>query len=247
MDPAVWGLKKISSPAFGPDRGAGVKVLSIPGTDEIQGRGKNLIGIQIAGVQLKGVPGRLQRGHDAFTVAGVAFLHIRENAAMYNVEAPFPQLFKTPIGANLDTGGDEDFDVGVGTDDGTDIAAVEDRPWDAAGGRGGEVPLERNQQGADGGKGRHPGRRVGGSVGTQIGRFQVLGLQSFRRRLGRHRVARVISLANQVHADGPVKKPGIQERQAEMAGQPAGQRTLAGGGGAVDGDDHRPILRSRNR
>ena len=116
--------------------------LTVPGTDEAERRGKNLIGVQVAGIQLIGVFGRLQRRDGAVSVARVAFLHIRENAAMYSVEAPFPQLFKTPFGADLDAGGDEQLGVGVGADHGADVAAIENRPFGAAGGVGGEIALK---------------------------------------------------------------------------------------------------------
>ena len=44
--------------------------------------------------------------------------------------------------------------------------------------------------------------------------------------------------AHRLQAHGAIEKARIQDRQAEVGGQPLRQRSLAGGGRAVDGDDH---------
>ena len=50
-------------------------------------------------------------------------------------------------------------------------------------------------------------------------------------------IGRVAAKAEQVEGGGAVQKAGIHVRQAEMAGEGLGDRSLAAGGGPVDGND----------
>jgi hypothetical protein len=51
------------------------------------------------------------------------------------------------------------------------------------------------------------------------------------------RLGQLAGLAQGLDADGAVEQAGVQVRQAVELGQPLGDGSLAGGGGAVDGDD----------
>ncbi len=74
----------------------------------------------------------------------------------------------TPLGARLGRGGDEKLQIGVGTDDGADVPAVEHGARLAAGGMRREVPLKGEQGGAHLGVGGDDGCRAGDGFASQI-------------------------------------------------------------------------------
>ena len=163
-----------------------------------------------------------------------------QNAARYSFESAIPQLFKTPSDAHLETGGEEYLGVGAGADDGADIAAVEDGALGASRRAVGVGPLEIQQGGPDGGKGCHLGCGASHRFAAQTGFRQVFGAKPLGDGGSGGAVRWIVSLAHHLEGDGAVQKPSVEQRQPEMLCKPAGQRALAGGGRAVDGDDHAP-------
>ena len=71
----------------------------------------------------------------------VAFLHILQNARRYTRIALLLQLFYPAFRPHLYIGIDEEFVVGIGTDDGTDIAAIQNRAGCVVRRRAGEAAL----------------------------------------------------------------------------------------------------------
>ena len=69
------------------------------------------------------------------------------------------------------------------------------------------------------------------------GRARSSGCSARGRGFGRGRVGRVGAGVQHAAADGAVEQAGIEIGQAERGGEAAGERALAGGGRAVDGDD----------
>ena len=83
---------------------------------------------------------------------------------------------------------------------------------------------------------RHPRGRAGSNVAAQIGPRQV----GLAQRLGcPRRISRLetVGPAQRLHADGTVEQTGVEIGVAQMRCKAAGERALAGGGRAVDGDD----------
>ena len=84
------------------------------------------------------------------------------------------------------------------------------------------------------------GDGAGGGVGgraAQVGAGEVFGAQGGGGGFGAGRVGRVGAGIQHAAADGAVEQAGIEVAQAQLGGEPAGERAFAGGGGAVNGDD----------
>ena len=87
---------------------------------------------------------------------------------MYSFEPAFPQLFKTPPGAHLDRGGDEELYVRLRADHGADVAPVEHRALGVPRRVPGEGALEFQHRGPDLRNRRHHRGRIGGLVAAQV-------------------------------------------------------------------------------
>ena len=119
--------------------------LSAPGHDEAERVGENLIGGEVRRVEDDRIPGRFRRSGPAGLVAGVALLEILENGRVCSRLAARLQLVESTTGPDFGPCGDVEFDRGVGADDRSDVAAVEDRPRRLAR----ESPLELDEGRAD--------------------------------------------------------------------------------------------------
>ena len=135
-------------------------------------------------------------------------------------------------------GGDEQLHPRVRTDDGADVAPVEHRTLR----RFGEAPLPGQQSSADL---RHRGDPRGRLAHRPLPQARVG--QPLRRQVGgrprrRPRVVEVAPRVEQGQRDRAVEQTGIEMRQAVMQGEPLGERALARGGRAVDGDDEGRVV-----
>ena len=97
----------------------------------------------------------MRRGR-APAVAGIAVLHLLQDARVYSLLAPFPQLFRSPRGAGLEAGGQKDLHIRLGADDGGDVAAVENGARLAVRRLCGEAALKRQEL--------RPHRWIGGNL-----------------------------------------------------------------------------------
>src|SRR5690606_1204539 len=166
---------------------------------------------------------------------------------------PFPCIFKdlclgdigarilefepAAMGANLGARGYEDFHIGVGADDGADVAPVEHGASLPARRPGGEIALEledgrahRRHDGDEGGRLARLARADGALVDPRH-------VERSRRGKGRPLVGRVASGRDHRHADRAVEGARVEKGEPVMLSQPARKRSLAGCGRAVDGDD----------
>src|SRR5260370_2623031 len=114
------------------------------GFDNVDGGPECGVYIQMSGVEQVRVGSRFERSSRAFGVALVAPANIGQHVGIADALAGPLQLGSAAAGADLGTSGDEDFYLGAGKDNGSDIAPVEHGT-----GRGApEIALEREQCGA---------------------------------------------------------------------------------------------------
>ena len=143
------------------------------------------------------------------------------------------QFAVATLGADLGGGLHEQFGVGIGGDDGADVAAVEH----CATGLAGEALLALEQRGAD----ERMRRDDRGELADRILAQRGIVEQAFVEVAGGDSVG--LDRRVQLHPlhgqrDRAVKQAGVEMRQAVMAGERLGDRALAARGGSVDGDDH---------
>jgi len=138
-----------------------------------------------------------------------------------------------PPGANLRGRLDEQFGIGIGSNDGADIAPVEHRATILLG----EPLLTLEQRGADERMCGHDGGHLPDLVGSQhgVGQDRVIEI-ACRDRIGLHRG--VEFHPRDIGRDGAIEQAGVEMRQAIMPRQCLGDRALAARRGAVDRDDH---------
>src|SRR5258708_2363111 len=80
----------------------------------------------------------------------------------------------------------------------------------------------------------------------QIGSVHVGGCQPPRRRGGGRGILWRLARLQDLRPDGAIEPARVEEGEPEMLGDAAGEGALAGGGRAVDGDDHgADIMRDR--
>src|SRR5699024_9039354 len=74
--------------------------------DDLESGCKGVFGVQRACVDDDCVPRGNERGDASLRIAGVAFLHLPQNAAMYSAHPTLSQLLKPAFGAHLQARGD---------------------------------------------------------------------------------------------------------------------------------------------
>src|SRR5580700_7532716 len=113
--------RKEDPPARQPSAAVGGKCAR----DNIGSLFQDLVGIEPGRIQDNRIGCRGERGNPTLAVARVAFIHVLQDIAVYNRRAALPQLPEPAFGARLRARGDKELQIGVGTDGGADIAAVE--------------------------------------------------------------------------------------------------------------------------
>ena len=142
--------------------------------------------------------------------------------------------------ADLRAGGDEQLGVGVGRDDGADVAAVEN----GAAGLGGEAALALEQSVADQRVSRDARGDAADRLALQLGVVEV-DLRQVAGASPRRTRSRGRRPFEQVEGDRSVEQSGVHVGQAEMRASARGDRALAARRRPVDGDDHAALSVSR--
>src|SRR3546814_337531 len=115
--------------------------------DQCDRPGLSLVDGQVAGVEEIGIRSPLQGRGGAAHVAFVAGLDVYQDVLIVDPGAAGVQLLEAAAGADFRPGSDEQLGLGVGGDDGADVAAVEH----GAAVPSGEIALALGGRGADGG------------------------------------------------------------------------------------------------
>src|SRR5438552_10591029 len=95
------------------------------GFDDVDGGPECGVYIQMRGVEQVRIRRRFQGGHRPLTVALVPASDVGQDLGLVDAIPCLPQLAGAAARAHFRRGGDEDFHVRVGKDDGSDVAAVE--------------------------------------------------------------------------------------------------------------------------
>jgi len=119
-------------------RGSNLLPARSDGLDNVDGGPDAAFYIQLGVIEQVSICGRFQRRHRPVLVAFVTFEDIRQHGGLVDVLPPRPRLQGPAAGTHSCVGYDEDFDVGVGTDHGSDVAAIQHRARRI----GGKLPLK---------------------------------------------------------------------------------------------------------
>ena len=239
------------------------------GTDEVFDASEDLVEGEAGGVDDDGVGSGLQRRVGAIAVALIALTEFLKNGSMAGaglgsegivvaragilLVAGVRQavlhagvLFVTALAARFGRSIEKNFNVGVGKDDGADIAAFHHNAAWAA-----EVTLEVDHPGANVGMDADSGGTLG-DVGvanalSDVGAVEIdaiagaVGHESDVGVIGEEfeglGVIEVVIGLDGLEREGAVHRSGFEIEQAEVLSEMARYRALAGAGGAVDGDD----------
>ncbi len=242
----------VGGPAPGRGLDEGAHSLLRQGGDERADLVDDLVQGQVRRVEHDGVLGLRERRGGATGVLGITFAqrglrlaHVDDGLAEVGV------LRGPASGPHGRVGGDEELEVGIGQDDGRDVAALDDDA--GAGCRGGLhlVALDLHEPLAHRGNGAHGAHGTGDLVTADgSGDVDLADVDGRGRRVGaagddhvggsggdRVRVVDVDPGIEHGPRHGPVHRPRVEVAHAEALGRTAADAGLAGAGGAVDRDD----------
>jgi hypothetical protein len=153
---------------------------------------------------------------------------------------PSHKLLKAPFRAHLGARRDEKLHLGLGRNDGSGVATVEDGTT----GPPGEFLLQLQKCRADLG---HRGHARGGvakarnrqALAVETGEIDLMG--GVGRCLD---IVERVTLAKHDFGDAAIEESRVEMRDLEMLAKPSGERALARGGGSVDRDNHLADIRA---
>lgn len=196
--------------------------------------------IQKRGIQQVGISRLEEAAIGIGHVSGVPFLYLVIEGVAVNHLAARLELASPALHAGLAVGGDEEFHIGVGRYPGADVAAIEHGT--ACLER--ELSLEIEQRFAHPGDNGHLARHLtdlaaGENIGIELGRIDRA------RRRDREGLETRIGLATRHgSADGAVEQPGVQVRQAVVAGEAGREGALSRCRGPIHCNDHGKLRRA---
>src|SRR5262245_2310676 len=213
--------------------------------DNVESRLERGFYIQKRGIEQARAGGGPERRHRPLAVAGIAPPYIGEHRLVGQLVAEGQELLPAAARPGLGIGGGEQVHLGVGADDAVGAAAIEHCTRLTPG----KIALVFQKGRPDLGNGGDPRGGLAGSRRAQRVRGKLREVEGCG---GPHRGGNIVEImagGSHRQGDGAIDQAGIEMVQAEMAGQAAGERPLAGGGRPVDGDDHRgrPVVSSAPR
>ena len=201
------------------------------GGDRLGGGGLNA---HVAGVDDMRILGCSKRGSGTVSIAFVTGLNVEQHVGEVNVEPEPSQLFVSPLCADLRTGGNEQFRIGVGRDDRADVASIEH----GAAGLFREIALAFDQGRAN----RRIGRDARGYSSDRLALQLPVANIDLGEIAGAKRCElafRIATPAQEIEPDRTVEEAGIEMRQAEPAGDRARDRAFSACRESVNRNDHR--------
>jgi hypothetical protein len=200
--------------------------------DQSEDSAEGLVGIQRRCVYLDGVRRGLQGRHWAIGILRVSVADFRFHLGGIGGDTARRKFQKAPAGTFGDTRGDEKLYLGVRENHRADISPIQHRALGCA-----EASLEIKQGRAHRGDGRDlTGSHVSQGP-AQITARKVFGGQRACLCFRDAGILRVYATIKHAPANRAVEQAGIEVRQAKLGSQAPGERALARGGGAINGND----------
>src|SRR5579885_2177628 len=204
------------------------------GLDDVDGGPDGAGYIHIGGIEQVRVRRLPQGCSGAAGIAFVAFADIGQDRSLVDRAARRLVFGGAAARTHLRRCGDENLNVGIRTNDGADIAAIEH----GAGRPRRKIALESEQRRAHLGNGGNDGRRLTDGMTFEHRLVEVRRVERTRRSNCRRPVAGRFAGIEHGLGNGAIEQPSVEMAQAVMRGQLLAERALAGGGGSVNGDDH---------
>lgn len=189
------------------------------------------------------VRSRLHRARRPGRVTTVSFLNILKDLCLAHLRPRILEFKPSPMGTNLRACDDKEFRLGRRADHGADIPPVEDGTGLSIWRILGEIPLEMEDCGPDGGhrgdqRSRFARLRCADRLLVDLRDIECLGCGECCRLVGRISSARPNGMP-----DGAVERSRVEVGEPVMRCQLAGERALAGCRRSIDGDDGSSRLR----
>ena len=139
-------------------------------------------------------------------VALIALKDIRQNLRFVDIPPLRPVFGGTAAGAHLGARSDENFNVGIGADDGANVAAIENRSrW-----RCGKLALKRKQGGADLRNGGYDRCGFPDSVSLEHAFVKARRVERFRGSNRSFGIARTLSTIDESFRNRAIDQSGVQ-------------------------------------
>src|SRR5712692_5786920 len=202
--------------------------------DDGDGVPQDGVDVEIGRIENVSVRRRLERRNCAFGIAFVPTPDIPEDRGLVCSQAQAAHLERATLRPYLGRSGHENLGFRERTDDGPDVAAVQD----GARRDGGKILLQLQQRRSHLRNSRDHGGGLAGCVALERGFVELGRIEGLRcGDRARDIIERVAGVKHRL-GHRPVEQPGIEMTQPVMGGETLAERSLAGGGRTVDGDNH---------
>src|SRR5215831_2480516 len=198
------------------------------------GMPQDSVDIEMGGIENVGIRRRLERRHRAFGITFVAAQDIREDRGLVCNLAETAHLDGATLRPHLGRGGYENLGVRKRTDDGADVAAVQNRAERG----GGKILLQPQQRCPHLWNCRDDGSGLAGRMAFERGFVELGRIEGLRRSDRSRDIIELVARVKHRLRHRAIEQPGIEMPQPVMGCEALPKGSLAGRRRTVDGDDH---------